>query len=500
MADYLVGIDIGTTATKSIVCDVDGNILAEAEVPANLHSPLSGRAEEDPEEWWANLGRVARQCLGKAGVAPTRVAAVGVSGMVPTLILVDAQGRVLRPSIQQNDARAVAEITLFQTQTDAEDVLGRTGSPISQQSIGPKLLWLRHHEPDTLVQTAKLMGSYDFIVYRLTGSLSLERNWALESGLFDLQREDWDDGLLALSTIDRTWLSPIHWPAEVVGKVTAEAAIATGLAEGTPVVTGCADHIASAFSAGLRAEGDMLVKLGGAGDILYCLDRLVVNPRLFLDYHVIPGKYFINGCMASSGSIIKWFRNELAPGVDYAQLDVEATSVRPGSDGLILLPYFLGEKTPLNDPLARGLFFGLTLTHTRAHLYRAILEGISYGFYHHLEVLAEHGLTATRARVTNGGARSSLWRQITADVLGIPLEQIAGHPGSSLGAAFVAGMGVGVFRDWGDIERYITIAAITEPNMSNHDRYRRLFSLYRQVYEALRDKFPVLADITGGVG
>lgn len=490
MTPYLLGIDIGTTATKGILCDSDGHIVAEAEVPATLYSPQPGWAEEDPEEWWANIGRVVRECLGQAGIPPAAVAGVGVSGMVPTVVLIDEAGRVLRPSIQQNDARSYEEIRVFKGQVDEKDVLRRTGSPITQQSIGPKLLWLRRHEPEIMSRARRVMGSYDFIVYRLTGQFSIERNWALESGLFDLQREQWDDQLLALSTIDSGWLGPVHWPAEVVGTVTRQAAQETGLAEGTPVVAGSADHVASAFSAGLKDQGDLLVKLGGAGDILYCLERPVVDSRLFLDYHVIPGKFLINGCMAASGSIIRWFRDQFAPGTDYSALDREAEEIPPGAEGLLLLPYFLGEKTPIFDPQARGLFLGLTLTHRRAHLYRAILEGISFGFYHHLQVLAELGLTAAKARVTNGGARSTLWKQITADVLGVPLEQIARHPGSSLGAAFVAGKGVGVFQDWSEIERYILIEGVTLPNREHHEYYRHLFGLYREVYERLKDLFP----------
>lgn len=311
--------------------------------------------------------------------------------------------------------------------------------------------------------------------------------------MFDLQCEHWDDGLLALATINRWWLPLARWPAEVVGKVTREAAMVTGLQAGTPVVAGSADHVASAFSAGLKAQGDLLVKLGGAGDILYCVDHILVDTRLFLDYHVIPGKFLVNGCMASSGSIIKWFRNEFASGASFAELDETAETLPAGSNGLILLPYFLGEKTPIHDPLARGTLVGLTLSHTRAHVYRAVLEGIAYGFYHHLQVLAELGLEATKARVTNGGARSRLWRQITADVLGLKLEQIARHPGSSLGAAFVAGMGIGVFHDWGEIERYINISAVTEPDLGRHGRYQQLFGLYREIYQALKDKYPRLS-------
>jgi xylulokinase len=237
----------------------------------------------------------------------------------------------------------------------------------------------------------------------------------------------------------------------------------------------------------------MLVKLGGAGDILYCVDSMIVDPRLYLDYHVTPERYLVNGCMASSGSILKWFRGNFAAGADFEQLDNEATSVAAGSNGLIVLPYFLGEKTPINDPAARGVFFGLTLGHSRAHAYRAILEGISMGFRHHLQVLAERGLTATKARVTNGGARSALWKQVTADVLGIPLEQVANHPGSSMGAAFIAGMGVGAFKHWNEIERFVHIHTIIEPNPSANSLYSSTYPIYRELYERNRTLFDQLS-------
>jgi xylulokinase len=496
---YLMGIDIGTTATKIIIIDLHGHVVASIEKPSTLMSLHPGWAEEDANNWWQNVCASIPECLHQAGITANEIAAVGSSGMVPTIVLLDKDEQVLRPSIQQNDARAVAEIEDLRSKTDGADILHRTGSAITQQTIGTKILWLRHNEPEVLEQTAHIMGSYEFIGHRLTDVYYLERNWALESGYFDLYKEDWDNNLLTLSSIDRSLLADVCWPSDVIGHVTPKAAVLTGLLSGTPVVAGSADHIASAFSSGLKHHGDLLVKLGGAGDILISLDQLVVDERLFLDYHDIPGKYIVNGCMASSGSVIKWFRNEFADQQSYAELDLAAEEIVPGSEGLILLPYFLGEKTPILDPLARGAFVGLTLTHTKAHVYRSILEGISYGFYHHLQVLAEHGLKPTDARCANGGARSMLWKQITADVLGIRLEQVANHPGSSLGAAFCAGMGVGAFQGWEDIERYITVSIVNEPNMTNHDRYQELFGLYREIYESLKDKFPRLARISGQV-
>lgn len=493
---YLMGIDIGTTATKIIIIDLSGNIVALVGKEATLISLRGGWAEEDANKWWKNVCRGIPECVQKAGITAEEIGAVGVSGMVPTIVLLDKKDKVLRNSIQQNDARAVEEIKCLRSKTDAADILRRTGSAITQQTIGPKILWLRYHEPEVLARADKIMGSYDYIVYCLTGVFSVERNWALESGYFDLYKEDWDDELLLLSSIDRSIIGPVHWSSEIVGHVTKDAATLTGLKAGTPIVAGSADHIASALSAGLKKPNDLLIKLGGAGDILIVLNDIIVDERLFLDYSDIPEQYIASGCMASSGSLIKWFRDQLSPALSYEDLDRSAEPISAGSEGLILLPYFIGEKTPIQDPVARGTLVGLSLNHTRAHIYRAILEGISYGFYHHLKVFEEYGMKPTTARCCNGGARSKIWKKITADVLGIRLEQVADHPGSSLGAAFCAGMGICAFSCWDEIEKYIKISTVTEPDLENHLRYQKLFSLYREIYDSLKDKFPRLLEIT----
>jgi xylulokinase len=495
MVDCLLGIDIGTTATKAILAAPDGQILAETSTPSTLKSPQMGWAEEDPHEWWANVGIVCRHLLTR--IPDANIVAVGVSGMVPTIVLLDRAGEPLRPSIQQNDARSHIEIAHFQRETDADDILQRTGSAITQQSIGPKLLWLRQHEPEVMQRAAHLMGSYDYINYKLTGQFSIEQNWALESGLFDVQRGGWDADIIRLSSGSVDWLGQVSAPSEIIGAVTDEAARHTGLKPGTPVVAGSADHVASAYTAGLKTSGDLLVKLGGAGDILMVIDRFQPEPRLFIDYHVIPGQFLINGCMAASGSIIKWFQAQFAHDADYAQLDAEAADIAAGADGLLLLPYFLGEKTPVFDPIARGVLFGLTLTHTRAHVFRAVLEAISFGFYHHLQVLAEsHLYPNPTVMVTNGGAHSALWRQVTADVLGLTLHSLAQHPGSSLGAMFVAGMGAGVFGAWSEIDRFLVIDVATQPDLRNHEKYRRLFPLYQELYQRNRPLFEKVNDET----
>jgi len=269
----------------------------------------------------------------------------------------------------------------------------------------------------------------------------------------------------------------------------------TGLRAETPVVAGLADHVASAFGAGLKEHGEVLVKLGGSVDLLCATDRLLVDERFYLDAHPRPGLWLPNGCMATGGSAIRWFQREFAGGAPLPELDAEAARVPPGADGLVLLPYLLGEKTPLNDPLASGALVGLGLGHTRAHVFRALLESFGHGVRHHLEVLAEHGIAPQRARVTNGGASSWLWKQVVADITGLVLEPVVDHPGSALGSAFAAGIGAGVFGGWDEIDRFVTVGEPVEPDPATRAVHDARHAVYRGLYEPLRPSFLALRGV-----
>ncbi len=475
-----LGIDIGTTATKALLLDTQRGVVAEAERPTQLHSPYAGWAEEDTAEWWANVCAVTRQIA--AGVD---IAGVGVSGMVPCTILLDERNEPLRRSIQQNDARSVEEVAELNARLAGRRILERTGSAITQQSTAPRLLWLARHEPEIWRRTRTLVGSYDYITMKLTGERAVESNWALETGLLDIEKGTWADDVLEASGGRGALLPPIRRPQEIVGKVTPAAARETGLRAGVPVVAGTADHIGSTFAAGILDDGDLLIKLGGAGDIMLAVNEPLVDERLYLDYHLLPDRYVMSGCMATSGSLIRWFQREMAAGAPLAQLDQEAGSVEPGAGGVIVLPYFLGEKTPINDPEATGAFVGLRLVHTRGHLFRAVLESIGFGFRHHLDVFKERGHAPRRARVTDGGSQSRVWTQITADVLGIPLEKVTMRSGSSFAAAFVAGIGTGAFADWREIERFVSVSEIIQPRPL--EVYERGYAVYRALYPALKE-------------
>jgi xylulokinase len=478
----LLGFDIGTTATKAVLLDEERGAVAGAERSAALVSPRAGWAEMDPAAWWRNVGELARELA--AGGPPT---AVGVAGMVPCTLLLDVEGRPLRASIQQNDARAVAEIAELRAALAGARLIERTGAAVSQQSIAPTLLWVARHEPDVWARTRCVLGSYDYLVYRLTGVLGVEANWALESGLFDLETGSWADDVLEAAGVSRRLLPPVRGAAEIAGRVSARASLESGLPEGLPVVAGAADHVAAAFAAGVVSQGDLLIKLGGAGDVLLASDTPLVDERLFLDVHLIPGKYLPNGCMATTGSLVRWFQRELAGGAELAMLDEEALAAGAGAGGVLALPYFLGEKTPVNDPDARGAFVGLDLSHGRGHLYRAVLESIAYAVRHHLDVFAELGRPALRLLVGDGGSRSAVWTQIVADVVDRPLQVVEGG-GAALGVAYVAGMATGAFDDWRGIERFVAVGRMVEPQApAARELYERGYRDYRRLYPALKE-------------
>ena len=313
----------------------------------------------------------------------------------------------------------------------------------------------------------------------------MESNWALETGLLDIEKMAWAEDVLEASGANASLLPPVRHPQEVAGRVTKKAAAETGLRAGTPVVAGTADHIGSTFAAGILEDGDMLIKLGGAGDIMLAVDEPLVDERLYLDFHLLPERYVMSGCMATSGSLIRWFQRELAAGAGLSQLDEEAARVAPGADGVIALPYFLGEKTPINDPDTSGAFVGLRLTHGRGHLFRAVLESVAFGFRHHLDVFRERGHVPRRVRVTDGGAQSRVWTQIVADVIGMPMEKVTMRSGSAFAAAFVAGFGVGAFTSWRDIERFVVVSDVVQSHP--YEVYERNYSVFRALYPALKE-------------
>ncbi len=496
----IIGIDIGTTSTGGILIDLPDRIVAIASRPVDLVSLHPSWAEEDPEQWWRNTCAILRELLAAEPALASSLAGIGVAGMVPAVVLLDSEGNLLRRSVQQSDGRCGAEVEELAREIDGERFLARTGNGITQQIVAAKLRWIRRHEPEIFSRIDTVFGSYDYINWKLTGRRALEHNWALEAGFVDLADGKIAPDLVALAGIPISALPPLLPSHARLGQVSARAAAECGLPEGLPVVAGAADHIASAYAAGVVEAGDVLLKFGGAGDILIAVDEARPDARIFLDRHVIPGRFVPNGCMASTGSLLNWILGGFAAGEvegrpePHAYMDQLAAAVPPGSDGVVLLPYFLGEKSPIQDPLARGTITGLSLNHGPAHLWRAALEGAGYAFRHHIEVFRELGYPIRRLLASDGGSASAVWMQIVADIIGLKVQLLKGHPGSCLGAAWVAAIGTGASSDWAGASALVHRGLMVEPDPSHAAIYDAGYRRFRDLYDRLAPWFARAGD------
>ncbi|MDB5552628.1 MAG: carbohydrate kinase [Rhizobium sp.] len=487
----LLGLDIGTTSTIGILIRLPDEVVGITSKPVTFSAPKAGWAEEDPREWWENVRAIVAEFAAQ-GIDLSAIDGIGVTGMLPAVVLLDDAGTLIRPSIQQSDGRCGAEVEELRAEVDPDWFFRKAGNGINQQLVTAKLRWIERHEPENFARIATVFGSYDYINWQLTGRRAIEQNWALEAGFVDLATQEISPELVALAHIPAAALPP-RWVSHApLGKVTSQAAVATGLAEGTPVMGGAADLIASALAAGLSTEGDVLLKFGGSVDVLVAANHAAPDPRMYLDHHLVPGLWVPNGCMATGGSGLNWFVRTFAGaeaiaaaarGISpHAYLDDLAKATPPGADGLFTLPYFLGEKTPIHDPEARGIFHGISLSHGLAHFWRAMLEGYAYAVAHHMEVIRDMGHEPRRYLVSDGGSNSRFWMQIVSDVLQAPLQTLTGHPGSCLGAAWTAAIGTGATPDWGGVAAFVKRAGIIEPRPEHAGLYRAGYERFRRLY------------------
>jgi len=482
-SSLLLGIDVGSSGVKAILLDPSKGIVASAQESVKQYCDKPGWSEADTAEWWKAFVTTIPQLLHLANVASTDIQGISFSGMVPAVILIDEEGNPVRRAILQNDSRAIREIDEIKKALSRIDLLTVVGSIPSQQWIAPTIAWLVRNEPEHFRKAKYLIGSYDWMAYKLGAELHVEQNWALESGLFTL------DGKVFQEIYDAV---PIEWPSvpsikrsgELVGNVSPKSAQESGLAAGTPVFVGGADHVLSAYGAGLKDVGEILIKLGGAGDILAVSDTLILSDKLYIDSHPIPGKWLPNGCMATSGSILRWEQNLLKES-SLEKLDEEASLVSAGS--LLILPYFLGEKTPLHDPGLRGAILGIHLGTSRGEIHLAILESIAYGFRRHIEIFRELNIEVLNVKVTNGGSKSILWKQIIADVLQRDLVSVVNHPGASFGAGVCAGVGSGIFGDWEVGLKLLESGEIIRHNPNNKKIYDVRYHEFIEATESLAD-------------
>ncbi len=483
MADVFCGIDIGTSSSKGVLVTADGEIVARASRAHDTATPRPGWVEHDAEGvWWADFLAIAKELT----AAGHRIAGLGVSGIGPVLLTADRDGSPLRPAILYGvDTRASTEIAELTGELGAEEILRRGGTPLSSQAVGPKLRWLARHEPEVYERTELLLMASSYLVHRLTGRYVLDHHSASQCDpMYDQSAfgwaHDWADVVAP-----GLRLPELAWPTEVVGTVTAAAARETGLPSGLPVTAGTVDAWAEATSVGVREPDDVMVMYGTTMFLVQVVAAPEPHPALWTTSGVQPGTWSLAAGMATSGAVTDWLRKLV--GADFTTLVAEAASVPPGSRGLLLLPYFAGERTPIFDPSARGVIAGLTLAHGRAELYRAALEGIAYGVRHNLEVMRAAGGPARRLVAVGGGTQGGLWTRIVSDVTGeaqvVPAETVGAAFGDAMLAAGAAGVDV---TGWNPDDHVV--------HPSGDGVYDDFYVRYRELYPATADVAHFLAE------
>jgi xylulokinase len=502
---YLLGVDIGTSSSKGVLLDDDLSVVDDSRVSHQLLNPNPGWFEHDAESvWWGDFVALAQELVGETEIDPDHVAGVGVSALHPAMLPVDDAGDPLRPGILYGvDSRATEEIDIINDQIGEERIYETSGNALTSQSVGPKILWYKRNEPDKFERTDTILDALGYTVHKLTGAYAIDNAIAGSfDPLFDVPNVEWRSEMFDELGLSRELVPENKWATEIAGEVTEEASTETGLAAGTPVIVGTGDAIASQVSVGAIDHGDAIFMYGTTGVIYATLGEARSNPNLWSFPHCFEGQYTMAGGMATSGSILEWFRDQFggdavetsAVGKEsYATLNERAATIDAGSDGLVLLPYFDGERTPMNDPHARGILAGLKLSHTKSHVYRALLEGIGYGFRHHLDAMGDAGVPIERVLAIGGGAQSDLWRQIVSDITGTTQHYASNPLGSPLGAAYLAGLGTDILDNLEAIRNETSASARTEPNKDATETYDQYYSIYRDLYTETKETIHDLA-------
>ncbi len=496
---YLLGIDIATTATKALLIDERGEVVAVAATEYDFESPQALWSEQDPALWWQGALNSIRTLLSQTGIDPVAIRGIGMTGQMHGLVLLDAAGQVLRPAILWNDQRTADQCDQIRTLVGKAKLIEYTGNDALTGFTAPKILWVREHEPEIYARVQHILLPKDYVRYQLTGEFGIDCADGAGTLLLDLKQRDWSSEVLSALDIPRQWLPTVYEGPAITGQITPAAAAATGLQAGTPVIAGGGDQAAQAVGVGAVAEGIIALTLGTSGVIFGSVNQPFYEPtgRLHAFCHAVPGRWHLMGVMLSAAGSLRWYRDTIAPGVPYETLLQAANDVPAGSEGLLFLPYLTGERTPHPDPLARGAFIGLTVRHTLPYMTRAVLEGVAFGLRDSFELMKGIGLsTIQQVRISGGGARSLLWRQILADVLDSELVTVNTAEGAAYGAALLAGVGAGVWES-GDAACADTIhlTGSTTPNAATAHYYNDVYAQYRQLYPLLKPAFANLAKL-----
>ncbi|MBW6465151.1 MAG: xylulokinase [Brevefilum sp.] len=496
---YFLGIDVSTTATKALLMDRTGVVVGVGVAQYGFETPQPLWSEQHPNLWWAGTQNAIHAALQEASINPDEIASVGLTGQMHGLVLLDQSGRVLRKAILWNDQRTQPQCDEIHHLIGRKRFIQTTGNLALTGFTAPKILWVRENEPELYAQIAHILLPKDYVRLHLTGVYAMDKADGAGTVLMDIRERLWSDTLLEALNIPPEWLPPLFEGTQITGWITSEAAKVTGLRPGTPVIAGGGDQSAQAVGVGAVNSGIAALTLGTSGVIFTSTDQPFIEPegRLHAFCHAVPGKWHLMGVMLSAAGSLRWYRDQFSPDLSYENLLKPAVDIAAGSEGLLFLPYLTGERTPHPDPLARGGFIGLTVRHGAAHCTRAVLEGVAFGLKDSFELLKASGVESIQqVRVSGGGAKSPLWRQILANVLDAELVTVNTTEGAAYGAAILAGVGV---EHWNSVEgaceSLIKITDSVTPHRAQVGTYQTLYGLYCQLYPALKPIFHQLAHI-----
>lgn len=487
MSQLLLGIDIGTYSSKGVLVELDGTVVRSGQVEHVISIPHSGWVEQDADKiWWGDLVKLCQLLLNGSPYSGEDICGVALSAIGPCMLPLDASGKPLRPGILYGvDTRASEEISWLNQRLGTDTIYDFSGMDLSSQAIGPKILWMRNNEPQLWKKVDHITTASSYLIYRLTGEKVIDRHTASHfMPLIDIRTLQWSDRF-SDEIVDLRKLPKLAWSDEIAGQVHQSAAAVTGLKVGTPVVVGAVDALSEAISVGVTNPGDMMLMYGSTAFFILILNEPKPDPRVWTVAGAFKGQYNLAAGMATTGSLTRWFRDEFAAdlGKDQAYdiLFNEAAKIEPGANGLILLPYFSGERTPINDPKARGIIAGLSLSHTRAHLYRAILEGVAFGIRHNIETFGSIGAKVDWIVAVGGGTKSAVWLQIVSDITGLPQLVPANTIGASYGDAFLAGLGTQMLKQ-DDLKQWIKPGKTIYPDEQKKTFYDEYYENYLALY------------------
>jgi xylulokinase len=497
MEKLLLGIDIGTSACKAALFSLDGQALAQSTQPYTTLYPEPGFVEQNPNDWWNAVAIAIHELLQSGKFSKEQIAGIGIDGQSWSAIPVDRQGQVLYNTPIWLDTRSSDIARDVMQRVGFERIFSVSGNAFEPTYSMPKMLWFKQHKPDIYRQTFQFLQSNSFVVMKLTGVFSQDISQGYGVQSFNIQTAQWDEALCSEIGVDRDKLPPIFPCHAVIGQVTSAAASLTGLAAGTPVVAGGLDACCGTLGAGVYAPGQTQEQGGMAGGMSICVNRALSHPKLILGFHVVPGVWLLQGGTTGGSGTLKWFRQQLGAAEEAQEtaggpnafeiLSREASTINVGSDGVIFLPYMSGERSPIWDRHAKGIFFGLSYDKTRAHLVRAIMEGCAYALEHNLRTAYESGVSVKELNSMGGAANSLVWTQIKSDVTGKTIHVPRSDTATTLGAAILAGVGTGQYKGFAEaVSKTLQIIRKHEPDKANHLKYQQYFGVYLELYEKLK--------------